>query len=93
MTPTQNTKSAGSVGRWKVTGVAGALATTKPPFAKPMNRMNRPMPAPIERLSVSGTAFMTASRKPTTTSTVTSRPSSRITPIAPAGDRPWAISE
>ena len=61
-----------SVGKWKVTGVAGAFATTKPPLAKPMNRMNRPMPTPIALLSASGTAFMTASRKPTRTRIVMS---------------------
>ena len=43
-----------------------------PPLAKPMNRMNRPMPTPIARLSESGTAFMIASRAPMRTRTVIS---------------------
>src|SRR6266404_4538579 len=59
----------------------------RPPLAKPMKRMNRPMPAPIARLRASGTAFMTASRKPTRTSSVTARPSRTMTPIAPAGGK------
>ncbi len=91
--PIQNTKSAAVVGRWKVVGVTGALPTTKPPLAKPMNRMNRPMPTPMARFSASGTAFMIASRRPTSTRMVTAMPSSRITPIAPDGDRPRAVSE
>ena len=62
--------------------------TIRPPLAKPMNRMNRPMPTPIERFSESGTAFMIASRRPTTTRIVMARPSSTITPIAPAASRP-----
>ncbi len=66
--------------------------TMKPPLTKPMNRMNRPMPTPIARLSDSGTACMTASRKPTTTSSVTSRPSRTMTPIAPWGVKPRAVS-
>ena len=48
------------------------------------------MPTPIAFLRASGTAFITASRKPTMTSSVTTRPSQTITPIAPAGDRPCA---
>ena len=51
------------------------------------------MPTPIARLSASGTAFMTASRSPTSTRIVTAMPSSRITPIAPAGERPRLVSE
>jgi hypothetical protein len=53
-----------------------------------MNRMNRPMPTAIARFSESGTAFMIASRNPTSTRTRTTRPSITITPIAPAGVRP-----
>ena len=90
--PIQNTKSAGVVGRWNVTTVPWP-GTTKPPPAKPMIRMNSPMPTPIAFLRPSGTAFITASRKPTTTSSVTIRPSQTITPIAPAGERPWPVSE
>ena len=90
--PIQNTKSAGVVGRWKETTVP-CPATTKPPPAKPMIRMNSPMPTPIAFLSASGTAFMTASRKPTMTSSVTTMPSHTMTPMAPAGDRPWPVSE
>ena len=51
------------------------------------------MPAPMARLRASGTAFMTASRKPTRTSRVTTIPSSTITPMAPWGVRPRAVSE
>ena len=43
------------------------------------------MPTPIARFSDSGTAFMTASRRPTRTSTVMTMPSMTMTPIAPAG--------
>ena len=51
------------------------------------------MPTPIARFSASGTAFMIASRRPTSTRMVTAMPSRRITPIAPDGDRPRAVSE
>ena len=67
-----------------------AGVTIRPPLAKPMNRMKRPMPTPIDRLRASGTAFMIASRAPSTTRTVMATPSSTMTPIAPAGVRPLA---
>ncbi len=98
-----NTNWPGVVGKATVTSVpsqnpsvaeSGAqLDTISPPFAKPMNRMNRPMPTPIERFSASGTAFMMASRRPITTRTVIATPSRTITPIAPAASRPFAVSE
>ena len=72
-------------------GVA-PVETMIPPLNRPMNRMNRPMPAPIARLSDSGMAFITASRKPTRTRIVTAMPSSTMTPIAPSGVSPRAVS-
>ena len=51
------------------------------------------MPTPIAFLRASGTAFITASRNPTRTRIVTTMPSQTITPMAPAGDRPWPVSE
>ena len=51
------------------------------------------MPTPIARFRPSGTAFIIASRRPTTTSSVMTRPSMTITPIASAGDMPRAGSE
>ena len=88
--PNQNTKCAGSVGKTNVTGTGFSadvppVLTMIPASMNPMNRMNRPMPTPIARLSDSGTARMTASRRPTRTSSVTRRPSRTMTPIAPAG--------
>ena len=49
------------------------------------------MPTPIERFSASGTAFMIASRRPTSTRTVMTTPSITITPIAPLASRPLAV--
>ncbi len=67
---------------------SGVTPTIMPPSQKPMNRMKRPMPTPIARFRPSGTAFMIASRRPTTTSRVMMRPSITITPIAEAGRHP-----
>ena len=61
---------------------------TSPPLTSPMNRMNSPMPTPIEYLRLDGMASITASRKPSTTSTVTRMPSQTMTPIAPSAVRP-----
>ena len=60
----------------------------RPPLTKPMKRMNRPMPTPIDRLRASGTAVMIASRRPRTTRMVMRTPSITITPMAPATVRP-----
>jgi hypothetical protein len=81
------------VGNTNVTGTGfsaelPAVFTMIPASMKPMNRMNRPIPTPIARFSDSGTACMTASRRPTRTSSRTTRPSSTMTPIAPAGLKP-----
>ncbi len=101
--PMMNTSCPAVVGNDSVTRVpsqkprvdeSGAQPDTiMPPLANPMNRMNRPMPTPIERFSEIGTAFMIASRRPITTRMVIARPSSTITPIAPAASRPFPVSE
>ena len=88
--PIRNTNCDGVVGNATVTSVP-LPALISPPLAKPMNRMNRPMPTPMDRFSATGTAFMIASRRPIATRTVTTMPSSTITPIAPAGVRPLPI--
>ena len=100
--PSRNTNWPAVVGNASVTSVpsqnpsvaeSGAQPETiSPPLAKPMNRMNRPMPTPIERLSANGTAFMIASRRPTRTRTVMTTPSMTMTPIAPFASRPLAVS-
>ena len=92
--PNQNRKCAGSVGNTNVTGTGFSaddppVLTMMPASMKPMNRMNRPIPTPIARLSDNGTARMIASRRPTSTRRVTMTPSRTMTPIAPAGVRPW----
>src|SRR5262249_54082956 len=96
--PNRNTNCAVVVGNAKVTNVpsqkpsvveSGAQPETiNPPLAKPMNRMNRPMPTPIDRRSANGTAFMMASRAPMTTSTVIGMPPQTMPPSAPSGVRP-----
>ena len=92
--PPRNRNWPGVVGKTGATiGVPPWGVAMNPPPTNPMNRMNRPMPAPIAFLSASGTAFMTASRKPTMTSSVTTRPSRTITPIAPCGVRPRPVRE
>ncbi len=92
--PPRNRNWPGVVGKTGATiGVPPCGVAMNPPPTNPMNRMNRPMPAPMAFLSASGTAFMTASRKPTTTRSVTTRPSRTITPIAPCGVRPRPVSE
>ncbi len=90
--PAMKTKWSTVVGNWTVTSVP-LPALMNPPFAKPMNRMKRPMPTPIARFRASGTAFMIASRRPARTRIVTRTPSITITPIAPAGESPLAVSE
>ena len=96
--PSRKTNWPAVVGNASVTSVpsqnpsvaeSGAqLDTISPPLAKPMNRMNRPMPTPIDRFSASGTAFMIASRRPTATRMVMTTPSRTMTPIAPLASRP-----
>ena len=67
----------------------GAIVTTVPwplitipASTSPMIVMKRPMPIPMASLRSWGMALMTASRKPTSTSTVIARPSTTMTPIA-----------
>ena len=67
----------------------GAIVTTvpwplmtMPASTSPMIVMKRPMPIPIASLRSWGMALMTASRKPTRTSTVIARPSTTTTPMA-----------
>ncbi len=91
--PNQKTKWATVVGNTNRTGTGFSaevppVLTMIPASMKPMNRMNRPIPTPIARLSESGTARITASRRPTRTRIVTRMPSRTMTPIAPAGVSP-----
>jgi hypothetical protein len=91
--PRTNVRSAGVVGKtnWTGTGFSAAVPPVllmRPPSTNPMNRMKSPMPTAIARFRESGTAFMIASRRPTSTSSRTTSPSITITPIAPAGVRP-----
>ena len=91
---TQNRNWVGVVGKTSVVGTGFSaevppVLTITPASMNPMNRMNRPMPTPIAYFSDVGTARMIASRRPTTTSSVTTMPSRTITPIAPCGVRPW----
>ncbi len=67
---------------------SGNGVAMSPPLTKPMKRMNNPMPTAIASLRLFGTAFITASRRPARTSTVTTMPSRTITPIAPCGVSP-----
>jgi hypothetical protein len=84
--PSSVVASTGVVGNTNATGgLGGAWPMIRPPSKNPMNRMNRPMPTAIAFFSDSGTAFMIASRRPTSTSTSTTMPSSTMTPMAPAG--------
>ncbi len=85
--PSSDSQASALFGNTNATGVP-APATMRPASLNPMNRMKRPIPTPIARFSASGTAFMIASRRPTRTSTRTTRPSRTMTPIAPAGVRP-----
>ena len=55
---------------------------TMPASTSPMIVMKRPIPIPMASLRSCGMALMTASRKPTSTSTVIARPSATMTPIA-----------
>ena len=57
---------------------------TKPASTRPMSAMNRPMPTEIATLSALGTAWNTAVRKPVSTRTRMTRPSSTMTPMASA---------
>ena len=57
---------------------------TKPASTRPMSAMNRPMPTEIATFSWAGTAWKTAVRKPVSTSTRMTRPSSTTRPIASA---------
>jgi hypothetical protein len=65
-----------------VTGTPGGPGFTMPAETRPMNRMKSPMPALIACFSTRGIAFMIASRKPVSTSTVMAIPSRKITPMA-----------
>ncbi len=60
------------------TSVIGA-GRMKPPSFRPMVAMNRPIPTPIARFRLSGIAFMTASRRPVSTSARMMRPSTKMT--------------
>ena len=71
---------------------ASGLRRTKPASTRPISAMNRPMPTLIAILSCAGTAWNTAVRKPVSTSTRMTSPSSTTRPIASAqrhlgGDR------
>ena len=63
---------------------ASGIRRTNPASTKPISAMNRPMPTEIATFSWPGTAWKTAWRKPVSTSTRISRPSSTTRPIASA---------
>jgi hypothetical protein len=56
--------------------------TTSPPFFRPMNAMNRPMPTAMANFSDMGMAFSNASRRFVSTRMVTRMPSTTTTAIA-----------
>jgi hypothetical protein len=57
---------------------------TNPASTRPMSAMNRPMPTLIAVFSATGMALKTATRKPVSTSSPMTRPSSTTSPIASA---------
>ena len=87
--PRQKT-STGQPPRWPsapswtgtVVWTASGMRVTKPASTKPMRAMNRPIPTEIATLSCCGTAWKTALRKPVSTSTRITMPSSTTRPIA-----------
>ena len=92
--PIQNTKSAGVVGRWNVTGGPGGRRRTDEAAAGEADEQDEQADADADRLLERerhgvhhGLAEADEDQD------VTTRPSSTITPIAPAGDRPWPVSE
>ena len=80
-TPVTATRVGALVRSPNVTGMP-VPCLTNPPEYRPMKRMKRPMPTPMARFRARGIAFTTASRKPVRTSTVMTRPSRVITPMA-----------
>ena len=78
---TTDTIAVGSVRLPMVTSVEESDARMPPPF-RPMNATNRPMPIPMAWRSATGMASITASRKPSMTSTKMMTPSKNTTPMA-----------
>ena len=74
--------------------VAGLL-TTMPPWRRPTSAMNTPIPTPIASFIDVGTARMTASRRPATTSTTATRPSmtTQAMPVGQPSLRPRMMSK
>ena len=72
---------------------ASGMRRTKPASTRPISAMNRPMPTLIAVFSWVGTARNTALRKPVSTSTRISRPSSTTSPMASCHDIPDAIEK
>ena len=68
------------------------VLVTIPAFTRPISAMNAPMPIPMARFRSIGIAFRTASRTPVSTSTVMTRPSTTITPIACGNESPSAAT-
>ena len=87
--PRQNT-STGQPPRWPstpswtgtVVWKASGMRVTTRASTKPMRAMNRPIPTEIATLSCCGTAWKTALRKPVSTSSRITMPSSTTRPIA-----------
>lgn len=71
---------------------ASGRRRTKPASTRPMKVMKRPMPTAIAALSSFGTALNTAVRTPVTTSSSTTRPLTRMRPIA-SGHETFAATE
>ncbi len=67
-----------------VVPAASGMRRTKPASTSPMKAMNSPMPTLIAVLSSPGMAWKTAVRKPVSTSSVMTRPSSTTRPMASA---------
>jgi len=65
-------------------GADWPVVRTTPASTRPISVMNRPMPAAIADFSPAGTAWKIARRKPVSTRTRMTRPSSTISPIASA---------
>jgi hypothetical protein len=79
--PTTATATRGVASGPSVTGVP-TPAFTIPPLISPMKRMKSPIPTEMARFWEMGIALATASRRPTSTSSVMATPSRKMTPMA-----------
>lgn len=69
-----------------VVWAASGIRVTKPESTSPISMMNRPIPMEMPLRRPSGTAFMTRSRSPVATSSITTNPARTTMPIASGHD-------